>query len=493
MTTRPFVDLPFGPYVPDFGGMPSSDLGAYLTDCINLRQTPNGYRGLPSFVDTGAGTIGSGTPIGQGFLSFTPASGRYYFAIANSKLYQSQTLSSWADNTPVSNAITQYTQLALYDDYLIAVDQNGISYKTLTAAVGTDFSALPGSPPNARVGARVRQHFVLGALVADNEAAVRWCDIGNPLSWSTPGSAAALAAEAGRQNLSGEYGRVRQILGGEKFGVVVQEFALTRMTYVGGSSVFEFDPYEVLNGSGAVNTSDGAGYPPFVRLGESRWMSVNERGVLLTDGYSVRFVSTGRIEAALFLNILSHPSGGVSVPRRAALDPRRRLVIFTTKVGSGSNQNLVYSLDTDSFSFLQDANCYSVFSGPASDLDFSGVVYSITAARSLYSLTGATGTIALQTGYLELDPGYKVQLTGAHLLGAGVPGNLTLSHKSTSSLASVDVVQTGFTTMTANPRGMKSSDRTTEQFHAFRVTGTGSEAQLIKGIRVYFERGEPAT
>jgi hypothetical protein len=97
----------------------------------------------------------------------------------------------------------------------------------------------------------------------------------------------------------------------------------------------------------------------------------------------------------------------------------------------------------------------------------------------------------MQTGYIEIDPGYRVQLQGAHLLGTST-GDLTLAYKAAATASACDMSQSGFTSLTAAPLGQKKTARANSQYLAFRVTGTGSESQLIRGIRVYYTRGEEA-
>ncbi len=491
MTVK-YVDIPLGRYMPDFGGMPNAAEPGYLTDAVNVRLTPNGYRGMPTFETFGgAPAVGTGTPVGAGHFSLI--SGTDWFQVTDNSVYQSRTLSSWGDNTPSSGAATQFSQFVQYDEFLVLVDINDISVKDLTASVATDFAALGGSPPNAAVGGRIRNHLVLGRLVGDNNSAVRWCAIGDIADWPTPGTSDARSKQAGREDLPQELGKVSAILGGEKYGVVAQEFGLTRMSYVGGSAVYDFDTFEKKYGAGSTGSADAASYPPFVRIGATQWIWVNEDGVFITDGYSVRNLSAGRIEAALFLNAISHPTGRIQRALRGVYDARRKLVIFKTDSGSGSDLHLCYSVDTDNFCFAQGTSYHSLFEGWASDTDLTPVIYSVGPDRVLRRNTGGAPTIALQTGFMEIDPGYQIQLQGAHLIGAGVPGSLALSYKTTSSLGSVSVAQTGYTALTAPSRGMKSVGRVTDQYISFRVAGTGSEGQLINGIRIYYERGAPST
>lgn len=493
MASRPFIDVMFGAFEPDQGGMPNASQPGYLTDAVNVRATTNGYRGLPTF-SSFSNTVGSAGPIGTAAAIFG-VSALDFFAITDvfSHLYQSSDLgSSWANVTPVSAAVTPLSQIIPFDDRVILVDQNDISVKDMTASTATVFSALGGSPPNARVGARIREHLVLGALVGASEYRVQWSAIGDPADWPTPGTSDALAKEAGEQDLPQAMGKIRALLGGEKFGIVAQEFGLTRMTYVGGSVVYEFDGYEKKYGAGAISTALGAGYTPFVQIGPSQWVWMNEQGVFTTDGYSVRNLSEGRIEVALFLNRLSHPSATMTVGIRGAYDPRRKMVIFKTNASSGQDQHLLYHLSTDRFTIAKSTDYHVLFEGPTSDTNLARVVYSMNTNRSVYSLNGNAGsTVALQTGYIEIDPGYRVQLTGAHLLGTGTSG-LTLSYKASESIEACDLSQSGFTDLTAATRGQRKTGRASGQCFAFRVTGTMDESMLARGVRIYFERGDPA-
>lgn len=500
MATRPYVDLPFGPLLPDYGGMPVADLGAYLTDCVNLRSTPNGYRGQPTFTSFGTApgtttTLGTAAVLTDGFVLI-------WLAITDSGvIYESHDSGvTWSANSPASGSANTDTTILVADGrmYLMGLISAipNLLVKTLGGAVTNDFAASASGIGGRFIG-RVREHLVLGAPwngSSYDEYTIRWSAIGDPEDFPTPGTSDALAKEAGEQLMPTDFGRVRRIVGGEKFGIVAQEYGLSRMTYVGGSAVYEFDAIDNRTGSGLAYTGSNAGPVQFVDLGDSKWMWLNEQGAFLTDGYSIVRLSDGVLEEALFLDSINHDSGPLLRPGRSAYDQRRKQVIFTTRGGSGADQHLCFNTGTKQFSFTTGNAYHILFDGPGSLADATRFVYSFGTDRLLRKLNADAGvTIALQTGYLELDPGYKTQITGAHLLGTGVPGSLTLAHKSTSLLSAVDVSQSGFTTMTANPRGMKASDRTTDQFHAFRVTGTGAESQLIRGIRVYFERGEPAT
>lgn len=496
MASRPFVDLPFLEYAPDYGGMPRADDPAYLTDIIGLRYTPNGYRGEPSFSDVASAAVITGSSASLWFMKYAqgttsgfPAGLNNFFAVNNAgSIYISQSEgTSWTDVTPTSTAPKSASRLFQFGQYAIGACGNRTIYKDLSGLISTAFVTLTGAPI-AWKGARIRDHAVLMVL-STNAFALQWSAIGDPTSWPTPGTSASLAAQAGTQTLNTEFGLPLHIIGGEKFGLIFQESSITRMTYVGGSDVFEFDTFEKKYGLGQNST----GYPIYA---EGVWYWYTDKGMFATDGYTCRKIP-GKVDEALFLKTISHPlQSFVGSSNSGGFDPGRRRVLWNVNGYTASAQYLLtLSLHDMSIGIFTDTTPQNLVNGVSGSTSFNPeYIYNINGSNmKLANLRGASGSIALQTGYIELDPGYKVQLTGAHLLGAGVPGSLTLAYKSTSSLGSVDVSQSGFTNLTAAPRGMKATGRSTEQFHAFRVTGTGAESQLIRGIRVYFERGEPAT
>jgi hypothetical protein len=100
--------------------------------------------------------------------------------------------------------------------------------------------------PDGVVCGRIGQ-FILLSLLSD-EYVVRWHDIGDVTTWSTPNTDAARAAQAGQETLSSEYGKVTAITGNDFFGFVFQQTAITKFTYVGGDVVFRIVPFETSRG-----------------------------------------------------------------------------------------------------------------------------------------------------------------------------------------------------------------------------------------------------
>jgi hypothetical protein len=496
VSNAPYIDIPFGPYEPDWGGIPRKEMPGYLVDAIGVRLTPNGYRGLPEFVDVESGVvITAGTFTGGKGAGYDLSNGAIYVVgFSDNKIYQTNSTGLvWQDVTPASGTLDIDGDWVRFDDTVIYVcDSRAPVSKLESAALATLFADLGGSPPTGGCAARIRDHLVIGRIISGSsidEYLIRTSAIGDPADWPTPGTADARSKQSISQYLNSEHGEVSRIVGGEKFGIVFQKYGLTRMTYVGGSAVFEFDTF---------HRSDGAGYRLQAQpiTDGKRWYWWNETGVFATDGYSVVDLSAGRVRESLFLNNLSHANGSsLTLWFHGAYDHRRKLVLFGNGGYSGAaTYQLAYNAETDSFSFMQHTEASSFLDGFTGATNPVGRhVFNVNGStKKLQRLeAGGTPTVALQTGYIEIDPGYNVQLQGAHLLGTGT-GSLTLAYKTAATSAACDVSQSGFTSLTAATLGQKKTGRGNAQYMAFRVTGTGAESQLIRGIRVYYTRAQPS-
>lgn len=493
MASKPFVDIPFGPFLPDFGGMPNPEIPGYLTDAVGIRLTPNGYRGMPAFADVAsAAAIGGATTFWQGFFCESSTT-RNFFVLNHSdgKIYESQDEGvTWTDATPAAGSAPTFPgHFFTYESDVIFVCQARAAIKrAIASAAGTDFSNLGGSPPIANCGAQVREHVVLGGLGGVDNYAIQTSAIGDQADWPTPGTADARAKESIRQTLPQSLGIVRQVLGGEKIGIVVQERGLTRMTYEGGDTVYAFDTFERMSGKGFER------YPYFATNG-NLWYWYNDGGVFATDGYSVERLDDGKIEAAIINDLLSFNSN-TALPTaecHSSYDPHRHLIVFGNHV---RDYQLTYDVTLGSFSFMNEAQVTGPFLGRSSSVSsaktYGPSLYNVNqSSRKLQMLSSEGGTAVFQTGYIELDPGYRFQLQGAHLLGVGA-GSYTISYKIAATSSACDLSQSGFTNMTAAGLGQKDTARDSGQYIAFRIFGTSAESHLIRGIRVYFNRAEEA-
>jgi hypothetical protein len=215
----PFKDIIFGEYLPDRGGLPIRELDGYLTGAENVRPTIGGY--APVMIDSevaSATAVGAQPDTAAGFSTTTTA---MHFVGSSTGLYQSNDWGvTWNDVGRGGYSIGTW-DFDLFGTYVIAT--NGLDapqFKLTTDSASTDFDDLEGNPPIAAVVARIREHVILGALSGDAYA-FRFNAIGDPTSWPTPGTSQALATQAGRRELPHELGIIRDIVGGEKFGLIL--------------------------------------------------------------------------------------------------------------------------------------------------------------------------------------------------------------------------------------------------------------------------------
>lgn len=492
-----YVDVMFGPYLPDLGGAPSAETPGYLTDAVGVRSTPRGYRGAPAFADVpSAAAIGGATNhFWQGIYVESSTTGNHFvFHVDDAKIYESQDDGqSWSDTTPAAGAAPTFPGhfFTYKSDIIFVCGARAPISRLISAAAGTDFANLAGSPPTALCGAQVYQHVVLASLVGVDNYALQTSAIGTDTDWPTPGTDDARSKQSIREPLPQACGIPRFIGSREKIGIVFQEKGLTRMTYEGGDTVYAFDTY---------STEIGVGYNRYTRpISDGvRWYWYNDHGYFATDGYSVERLDDGKIEDAIFSDLVSHPNASTLSPTFPSIgyDPHRHLLI------AGNHEQdyqLCYDVSSGDFNWLNESNLTSPYSGryfgsaPPSKRTYGRIVYNVNQSnRKLQYLSSSSATVAMQTGYIEVDPGFEVQLEGVHLLGSGVPGSVAIQYKAAAALANCDVAQSGFTNLQANSRGEKSAARVTSQYFAFRIAGTGSESQLLRGLRIYYSRGAPA-
>lgn len=180
-----------------------------------------------------------------------------------------------------------YWAFAQFDNYVFATDYNDKpQYKTIGAAA--NFATVTAAP-NARQIGVINRFLVLGD-VADATTTpwrVQWSSIDDPTDWPTPGTSTALARQAGEQYLDSSFGAVTGVANGQFYGLVFQERAITRFTYVGGNIVFQVDTYERSRGLWAPRS--------LVQVGNmSYFLAVD--GFYATDGQQVIPIGDGRVD-----------------------------------------------------------------------------------------------------------------------------------------------------------------------------------------------------
>ena len=233
------VEVPFGEWKPD---APERTAGA--TEAKGVISAEGAYRPIPNVSAT---TSASLNLRGQGGAAFYNAEGNVkIFAGTKTKLYELES-SSFTDRSGAtyacpSDAIWQFAQ---YGQKILAINPvDNIQVYDMDSP--STFSDLGGSPPKGKVGARVGDFFVVGDIQASpiSPSRVQWCAIGDILTWATTAT-----NQADAQNLTEDAGRVKAIFNVFESGIIFQERAITRMTYVGPPTIFEFTLIERSQGS----------------------------------------------------------------------------------------------------------------------------------------------------------------------------------------------------------------------------------------------------
>lgn len=495
MSNTPYVDIPLGPYMPDLLGQAAPQFPGYLTLAENVLPSPVGYRPVSILSNLGSTAV-AGAELGRIFAVNVGGTVNVFASSAstgptNTRIQQTDDGGdTWSDIEGASGAPGLWPDVCVFDDFVIFASRARVPQeKSVFDTTATVLGNLAGSPPTGATIARVRNHVIIGNLTSASldKYAVRWGAIGNPEDWPTPGTADARSKQAGIQYFPVEYGEVTKIVGGEKFGLVFQQRAITRMTYVGGSAVFEFDLISQGIGAAApdVDAADSVIIPPSVVSAGNLFYWPNPQntgGFFVSDGYTIRRLSSGRTDGQF---------GGLNTFAAGAFDPVTQTVFFARLV------SWAYNIPTDRFSYIDEStDIQSICNDPTSsiiaELEKPRIISLATSGKLQTPSSNTKETISLQTGYIELDPGYNFQIQGAHLLGTATSG-LTLSAKTVSTASDCTDSTTGFTSMTSATLGQKKTARLAGQYVAFKISGAGSASQLIHGIRVYYTRSQPAT
>jgi hypothetical protein len=122
-------------------------------------------------------------------------------------------------------------QFAQFGSYVFAV-KTGTAPQVYTLASSTAFSDLSGSPPQARYIAVVGRFLVLSGLT-DNPYRIHWSGLNATTTWTSGTNSSDF------QDLP-DGGIVRGVAGGE-YGLIMQDAAVRRMIFVGGSLVFQIE------------------------------------------------------------------------------------------------------------------------------------------------------------------------------------------------------------------------------------------------------------
>jgi hypothetical protein len=224
----------WGEYRPDV-----SDLRGNNTRVIeNVIPRGDGYGPVS---DVTAYTSALASACRGAFRGIASGSGQsYIFAGTQTKLYLMDNADQTWDNVSKTAGAHDYAlpdngiwQFAQYGDFVVAV-QGGDAPQVFELGVDTEFADLAGSPPIATHVTVVNEFLLLSGLVS-NYGRVQWSARSDITGWT------AGTDESDFQDMP-DGGDVSAIAGGEHSAILLQDYAMRRMTYQPGNPViFSFD------------------------------------------------------------------------------------------------------------------------------------------------------------------------------------------------------------------------------------------------------------
>jgi hypothetical protein len=305
--------LPWGSYVPDVSDYEGQNNKAVL----NVVPRGDGY-----------GPFQSSTVFSQALPA--PCRGAFYalksdgsivaFAGTSTKLYRlNNTDFSWTD---VSKGAGSYSSLSStsnwqfrqFNNLVIAVQAN-TAPQVYDISSSTAFADLAGSPPQASYIEIVGRFVVLSGLLS-NPYRIQWSGLNATTTWTSG------VNSSDYQDLP-DGGIVRGVAGGE-FGIIFQDQAIRRMSYIPGSPIiFQIERI----------SQDKGLYAPYsiVRAGETVFFYAGQGFHKIAPGGALVQIGRERVDRT-FLNGLDR--GNLQLFMGAS-DPRTSRVYWAYKSTSG--------------------------------------------------------------------------------------------------------------------------------------------------------------
>ncbi len=315
----------FGEFLPD---LPATE-NPGLTEALNAVPVDKFYAAYKPML--GIGTSLSERP--RGGIAALDTSGNAFLYVGTATTLQQRSSTAWTDKTssPYTTGTAGYWRFVQFDQFVIGTNYDDVP-QALVVGAGSDFVdlALTGTAPQARQLGIVGRHLVVGDTIDGTNGTVpyrlAWPRIDDPTEWPVPNSADARAKQSGEQFMPSAFGAITGIVGNDQFGIVFQKSGISRMTYVGGDLVYQFD---------VIDSTRGAAYPnAIVQVGNLAYFIAAD-GFFVTDGVTVTPVGASKFDR-LFLDDVDT---GFKERVYGAIDRVRNLAYWVYP-GSGSSAGL---------------------------------------------------------------------------------------------------------------------------------------------------------
>jgi len=305
--------IPYGEWTPDRPELGASNVA------LNIVPKPGGYGPFKSpVVSTDALDARA-----QGSVAIKDTDAiTYIFAGDATKLYFLEA-SLWSDVSGATYTTASFNRWEFEQFGQFALALNGTDkLQRYTLGGAGLFVEIAASTANQQHLAVVKDFVVMGG------DKIRWSARNDVDSW-TP-----TVNSSGEQDLI-EGGPLNGITGGD-YGTILQEDSITRMTFIGGDAVFQFDPIEQAQGCIAGGSVG--------KLGQFTYYWSNQ-GVERFNGATTQNIGEGKVNQTLLADLDFNSLDRISV----AIDPERNLIVWAYPTISNSTRLLVYSVGENRF------------------------------------------------------------------------------------------------------------------------------------------------
>lgn len=443
-----------------------------LTDAHNVVSIDGVYKSFRQL--TASGNSLAGRPVGAIQVSPPASSSVYVYAGTQTRLYRQLTaLGSWTDlSASTFNASTDNWEWAQFDDQIIATNYlDGPQRQTIGS--GSNFTALSttDTAPKAKRIGKIGRFVILGDTNDTVNGAIdyriQWPVIDQPTNWATPNSATAIAGQAGEQFFDPIFGPVQAIVGGDQFGVIFQARGLTRATYAGGDTVFQFDK---------ISSGFGLLYPKSVVQWGGKWLYIGDAGVLATDGVGIERIGLGKVDRYIENHFLGNPNRVYS-----SYDQERNLIYWCARANASAGTGepdfvLIYNPADQRFTYGDQA-CECLFQGNEPQLSNAMGFNASYAVARFAGIAGSLGSAVFTSGEMELVPGKYARVKSVKPLidATGITVALGTRNDRTSAVSYTSEI-------TPTTRTGLADFRSEARYHRARMTisGTVNSAQGLE-------------
>lgn len=236
--------IEFGEWLPD---LPDFD-NPGATIIKNVIPAGASYKQFPSLTvySNALSAVCRGATAGRDATSGNSAN----FAGDATKLYKMST-ASWSDVSKSGGYNLTTDERWYFTQFGNRILATNIAdpIQSFTIGSSTAFANLGATAPQARYITSLRNFLAVANTFDGTDGfvpnRVRWSSFNDPTTFTV-----SATTQSDYQDLNADFGWCKQIVGGE-YGVVFQERAITRMTYIGSPIVFQFDVVEANKGTQA--------------------------------------------------------------------------------------------------------------------------------------------------------------------------------------------------------------------------------------------------